>query len=126
MKKLFLVVAILFAFVLQGMAQDTNSKIEQWKAALNLSVDQETQIKAAFAARKTKIDAARAVSPKDKAAIKAAKEEFRAKVKTILTPEQQAKLKEWKKNNKGKGRGKGKGKSKDKDKENDEDDDDLD
>jgi periplasmic protein CpxP/Spy len=127
MKKVFLIVALISALVFQGFAQDNAKRIEKWTKELGLSADQATQIKTAFAERKTKVDAAKAnPQGKDKAAIKAAKEEFRTKLNTILTPEQQTKLKAMRKENKGKGKGKGKGKNKDKKDEDDNDDDDLD
>jgi Spy/CpxP family protein refolding chaperone len=122
MKKVFLIFILISALVFQGVAQDNAKRIEKWIKELGLSADQATQIKAAFAERKTKVDAAK-TNPqgKDKAAIKAAKEEFRTKLNTILTPEQQAKLKAMRKENKGKRKGKNKDK-----KDDDGDDDDLD
>jgi Spy/CpxP family protein refolding chaperone len=110
MKKVIVLLALFLAFGYQTIAQDANAKrIEKWTKDLSLSADQVTQIKTAFTERKTKIDAAKAnMESVNMTAIKAAKEEFQGKMKTILTPEQQTKLSSMTKKRKGRKFKKGK------------------
>lgn len=113
MKKVIVLLALFLAFGYQTIAQDANAanakRIEKWTKDLNLSTDQVAQIKTAFTERKTKIDAAKAnMESVNMTAIKAAKEEFQGKMKTILTPEQQTKFVSMAKKRKGKKVKKGK------------------
>lgn len=113
MKKIIALFALFLAFSYQTLAQDANAanakRIEKWTKELSLSADQVAQIKTAFTERKTKIDAAKAnMESVNMTAIKAAKDEFQGKMKTILTPDQQAKLTTMVKKRKGKKFKKGK------------------
>jgi hypothetical protein len=98
MKKLFVIVALFLACTYQSVAQDLEKKISEWTTDLALSADQTAQIKTAFTERKTKIQTIRA-NPQgvDKAALKTTQQEFQAKMKTILSPEQYTKYEAKKK-----------------------------
>ena len=71
-----------------------SKRSEMWKKELGLSDEQTGQMKTAISERITKIGAAKVLTDKvaKKDAMAAAKTEYDAKVKTILTPEQSTKF----------------------------------
>lgn len=94
-------------------------RAERWQKELNLSDEQKVQIQQAIEKRIT------AMRSKDKATAKQAREEFKASLASILTPEQQEKVKAKmleRKAARGKGKG-GKGKKAASDSSEDTDDD---
>lgn len=76
----------------EGKAQKTPQELatkraERWQKELNLTDEQKAQIQQAIEKRIT------AMRSKDKATAKQAREDFKASLQTILTPEQQEKVK---------------------------------
>ncbi|MDH7462428.1 hypothetical protein QEG73_14105 [Chitinophagaceae bacterium 26-R-25] len=104
MKKLFAIAALSIGFAVAASAQDstaTTHKRDKAKSELNLTKEQQTQIKSMHAEYKQKYAALKADSSltadQRKQQYKALHQEQQNKMNTILTPEQQSKLKEMKK-----------------------------
>ncbi|MDI3322154.1 hypothetical protein [Pinibacter soli] len=102
MKKLFAIVALSIGFAVAASAQDSTAhKKDKVKSELNLTKEQQAQIKSMHAEYKQKFAALKADSSltaeQRKQQYKALHQEQQNKMNTILTPEQQSKLKEMKK-----------------------------
>jgi Spy/CpxP family protein refolding chaperone len=102
MKKLFAIVALSIGFAVAASAQDSTAhKKNKVKSELNLTKEQQSQIKSMHAEYKQKYAALKADSSlsaeQRKQQYKALHQEQQNKMKTILTPEQQSKLMEMKK-----------------------------
>lgn len=104
MKKLFAIAALSIGFAAAASAQDSTAvahKKDKAKSELNLTKDQQSQMKSMHAEYKQKYAALKADSrlsaDQRKQQYKALHQEQQNKMKSILTPEQQSKLQEMKK-----------------------------